>query len=70
MTRTEENQIIFDQWKNLTINGKPDIVNINLKIAEINVLMDISKSLAMIADMKFASLTLPNNFMEGDDNGK
>lgn len=58
MTRVEENQIIYDQWKNLSFTGKPEAININLKIAEINVLMDISKSLAMIADMNFISLPI------------
>ena len=51
MARTEENQIIYDQWKNLSFTGKPEAININLKIAEINVLMDISKSLAIMADI-------------------
>lgn len=70
MSRVEENKIIFDQWKNLTLNGKPDIVNINLKIAEINVLMDISKSLAILADCCLTEWQTNNPEMEGYSNGK
>ncbi len=50
MSRQEENKIIFDQWNRLTFGGKPEQIQINLRISQINVLMDISKSLAVIAD--------------------
>jgi len=50
MSRMEENKEMFDQWSKLTFGGSPEQIKINLSIAQINVLMDISKSLAIIAD--------------------
>ena len=50
MSRIEENQAVFDKWSKLTFTGSPEHIKINIKIAQINVLMDISKSLAIIAD--------------------
>jgi len=60
MSRIEENKEMFDQWSKLTFTGSPEKINIQIRIAQINVLMDISKSLAIIA----------NSMTEDTDDGK
>ena len=50
MSRVEENQKRCDSWNNTSFSGSVVQVETKLKIAEVNALMDISKSLAIIAD--------------------
>lgn len=50
MSRVEENQIRCNNWNNTSFSGSVVQVETRLKIAEINALMDISQSLAIIAD--------------------
>jgi len=50
MSRVEENQKRCDNWNNASFSGPTAQVEARLKIAEINALMDISQSLAIIAD--------------------
>ena len=59
MSRIEENQRRCDNWNNASFSGSPEQVSIRLKVAEINALMYISQSLAIIADWAAAELEAP-----------
>ena len=50
MSRVEENKSTCDLWNNLSFTGSKDQVEIKMLSAQTNFLMDISKSLAIIAD--------------------
>lgn len=51
MSRIEENKRLCDLWNNLSFTGSKDQVEVKIWGAQTNFLMDISKSLAIIADL-------------------
>ena len=59
MSRIEENQKRCENWNNTSFSGSVVQVETRLKIAEINALMDISQSLAILADWAAAELEAP-----------
>lgn len=51
MSRIEENKIVCSKWDSLNYTGNAEQVKVKLLVTQINFLEDISKSLAIIADL-------------------